>query len=111
MKKRRDVVFESLSKLVSFAALVLATGIILLIGYSLYSTADGFSNQIHDFCGWSTNGECIYDSDCIVGGCSNQICQPKDEPSLITTCEWKDCYNASRYGLSCKCIDGKCQWS
>jgi len=63
------------------------------------------------FCGWSTNGNCIHDSDCIVSGCSNQLCQSRDEGSIVTTCEWRDCYDAKKYGLNCKCVEGKCQWS
>ncbi|MCK4529404.1 eight-cysteine-cluster domain-containing protein [candidate division WOR-3 bacterium] len=64
-----------------------------------------------DFCGWSTDGKCSSDSDCIVGGCSAQVCQSKYEKSIITTCEWRDCYNAKEYNLKCKCVKGGCQWS
>ncbi len=64
-----------------------------------------------DFCGWSTYGNCSSDSDCITGGCSGQVCQSKYEETVITTCEWRDCFDAGKYGLGCRCIDGKCQWS
>lgn len=63
-----------------------------------------------EFCGISTNGQCFEDSDCIVGGCSNQVCQSKNEEPIITNCEWKDCYRSVDYGVECKCLDGKCQW-
>lgn len=63
------------------------------------------------FCGSSTNGKCSSDSDCLAGGCSGQVCQSKNEESIITTCEWRDCYSAKKYDLKCKCIDTKCQWS
>ena len=63
------------------------------------------------FCGWSTYGECSSDSDCILDGCSAQVCQSKYEEPVATTCEWRDCYNAKMYGLKCRCIDGRCQWS
>lgn len=67
-------------------------------------------SQLPDFCGWSTYGKCSSDSDCIVGGCSGQVCQSRYEKSIVTTCEWKICYNAKLYHLECKCVEGKCQW-
>jgi len=63
-----------------------------------------------EFCGTSTNGQCAVDSDCIEGGCSGQVCQSKNEEPVITTCEYRDCYNAENYGKVCGCIDNKCQW-
>ncbi len=62
------------------------------------------------FCGWSSYGECVNDSDCRRGGCSKQVCESKNE-GVITTCEWKDCYDAKKYGKKCQCIKGKCQWA
>ena len=62
------------------------------------------------FCGWSTYGKCSNDKDCIIDGCSAQVCRSKLENQIITTCEWIDCYDANKYGVECKCIDGKCQW-
>jgi eight-cysteine-cluster-containing protein len=66
---------------------------------------------LEEFCGWSTYGNCSSDSDCTAGGCSGQVCQSKYEEPVITTCEWRDCFDASKYGLKCRCIDGRCQWS
>jgi eight-cysteine-cluster-containing protein len=63
------------------------------------------------FCGRSTYGYCLADSDCIRGGCSDRICQSKNEMILITTCEEKGCYNADAYDLNCECINYKCQWT
>ncbi len=63
------------------------------------------------FCGWSTYGSCSSDSDCIRGGCSGQVCQSRYEETIVTTCEWRDCYNAEKYGLRCRCVDGRCMWS
>jgi len=62
------------------------------------------------FCGWSTNGSCSSDEDCIAGGCSGQVCQSQGEEPVITTCEYRDCYNGANYGVSCGCADGKCRW-
>lgn len=63
------------------------------------------------FCGSSTYGSCSSDDDCIPGGCSGQVCQSKNEESIITTCEWRDCYDNEKYGLECKCLENKCQWA
>jgi eight-cysteine-cluster-containing protein len=62
------------------------------------------------FCGRSTNGTCSSDEDCLAGGCSGQVCQSKDEEPVITTCEYRDCYNAQAYDLTCGCLNKKCQW-
>jgi len=66
---------------------------------------------IEEFCGTSTYGNCVSNSDCVKDGCSSQVCRSKNEKSIVTTCEYKDCYNAQSYGLGCKCVDKKCQWS
>ncbi len=61
------------------------------------------------FCGWSTYGKCNSDEDCMRSGCSGQVCQSKFEEPIITTCEWLDCYDAMKFNVACKCVDGKCQ--
>jgi eight-cysteine-cluster-containing protein len=63
------------------------------------------------FCGWSTNASCNSDAGCKTGGCSSQVCISLAQFSMITTCEWRDCYDASAYGLECRCVDGTCQWT
>jgi len=62
------------------------------------------------FCGTSTNGPCSDDSGCIIGGCSGQVCQSKSEPPVVTTCEYKSCYDKIGYGVSCRCVDNECRW-
>ena len=62
------------------------------------------------FCGRLSYGKCNSDGDCVRAGCSGQICQSRLEKSVITTCEWLECYDTNKYGVACKCIDGKCQW-
>jgi len=64
-----------------------------------------------NFCGRSTYGKCDSNSDCIVGGCSGQICQAKSEEPIVSTCEYTDCYNAETYNLECQCVEKKCQWN
>ncbi len=73
-------------------------------------TLETVSKNVY-FCGKSTYGSCETDSDCVKGGCSNQVCQSKNEESEVTTCEWKDCYNSTRKGLNCVCIKNKCMWN
>jgi eight-cysteine-cluster-containing protein len=68
-------------------------------------------SKTEDFCGWSTNGQCSLDSDCQSAGCSGQVCQSKSEEPILTTCEWRECYDKTKYGLTCKCVENKCQWS
>lgn len=61
------------------------------------------------FCGWSTYASCSKDSDCQAGGCSGQVCERIGEGTM-TTCEFKECYVAENYNLTCQCINNKCQW-
>lgn len=67
-------------------------------------------NAQKEFCGVSTYGNCSSDSDCVIGGCSAQVCQSKNEEPVVTTCEYKDCYKSADYGLKCGCLTKKCQW-
>jgi eight-cysteine-cluster-containing protein len=62
------------------------------------------------FCGWSTNASCSIDSDCVIGGCSGQVCQSASEKPIITSCEYSACYDANAYGKGCGCSEGKCRW-
>jgi eight-cysteine-cluster-containing protein len=82
----------------------------LTVRYGVVIGAD-VAYRKEPFCGASTRGECAFDDDCKTGGCSGQVCQSAKEASLITTCEWKACYNSARYKLSCKCVDGECLWA
>ena len=53
--------------------------------------------------------ECTTDADCVVSGCSGQICAA--EP-MISTCEWRPEYAC--YGeptTSCGCNNGTCGWA
>ncbi len=63
------------------------------------------------FCGWSTGGRCSSDSECYVSGCSAQVCQSVHEKPVITTCEVRPCYDSAKYGMACRCVDGKCMWT
>lgn len=80
------------------------------IGAEFAELFDDADDGVSGFCGWSTYGKCSSDVDCRSGGCSDQVCQSVHEEPVITTCEWKDCYNSGEYGLYCGCVDGMCQW-
>jgi eight-cysteine-cluster-containing protein len=95
--------------------------VIVVVGFFLFGQAkktpgdelppeNGEINLIEEFCGFSTYSACLVDEDCRIGGCSGQVCQARDEESAITTCEYRTCYNADRYQMSCLCFAGQCQW-
>ncbi len=62
------------------------------------------------FCGYSTGGSCGSGVGCVVDGCSSQVCRSAAEQPVATTCEYRACYDAGAYGLSCSCTNSKCQW-
>ncbi|MCB9803193.1 eight-cysteine-cluster domain-containing protein [Candidatus Nomurabacteria bacterium] len=66
--------------------------------------------QNKDFCGTSTFGFCQQEADCIVAGCSGQICGSRFEEKMSSDCQWKECYDKTDYGLVCGCLKQKCQW-
>ncbi|CAD5245271.1 CGP-CTERM-anchored Cys-rich protein [Thermococcus camini] len=55
-------------------------------------------------------GECTSDGDCATGGCSGEVCAPREEASkIVTPCvyrPWYDCLSLT----SCGCVDGLCTW-
>ena len=54
--------------------------------------------------------QCENDFDCTTSGCSGQICQNKNEPGAVTTCEYSPefgCYKSS----ACQCNNGQCTWN
>jgi eight-cysteine-cluster-containing protein len=63
-----------------------------------------------EFCGVSSSGPCKDNSECKAGGCSGQVCYAASEGEPITTCEYRDCYNAKAFRVECRCVDDKCQW-
>ncbi|WP_461867126.1 CGP-CTERM-anchored Cys-rich protein [Thermococcus sp.] len=54
--------------------------------------------------------ECSTDSDCATGGCSGEVCAPKDEAgNIVTPCiyaAWYDCLKLT----TCGCVNGICTW-
>lgn len=54
--------------------------------------------------------ECTSDSDCATGGCSGEICAPKEEArEIVSPCvyaQWYDCLKLT----SCGCVNGTCSW-
>ncbi|MEM2176186.1 MAG: eight-cysteine-cluster domain-containing protein [Archaeoglobaceae archaeon] len=66
-------------------------------------------SNFEGFCGWSTFSKCKSDADCKAGGCSAQVCMGVNE-EIVTTCEYRECYNSILYGVGCRCVNGACQW-
>lgn len=92
-----------------------AFSIILLILYTIVSNElpppSPSIIEGEGFCGFSTYGRCTKNDDCIKDGCSGQVCRSIYEERIITTCEWRECYDASKYGLSCRCVNRVCAWA
>ena len=86
---------------------LLLTGMVFLLGCepSVPDGNDGLdSEDVSD-----DAVECATATDCVVGGCSGTVCQPKDAEPIFTTCEYKDEY-ACFEAIDCGCVAGKCQW-
>lgn len=62
------------------------------------------------FCGTSVKDACSSNTDCKVGGCSSQVCGASADTAM-TTCEYRDCFKAMDYALTCKCVSSQCQWA
>lgn len=99
--------------LVALGAVVIVGGWLIFRGSEVANAPSERGGNVADaaFCGISTFGACAADSDCTVTGCSSQVCQSADEGEQITTCEWRACYDAAAYGLSCRCAGKTCQWA
>ena len=78
--------------------------------YCEHGCRNGRCLEKEEFCGSSTYAPCGTDDDCEPGGCSGQLCMGVNE-DMGTTCEYRDCYNAESFGMTCGCHNGKCQWS
>ncbi len=52
--------------------------------------------------------ECVTDADCMVTGCSGQVCSAE---ATYTTCEWREEYACYRNFGSCGCNAGSCGWA
>lgn len=86
-------------------------------GEECYAAVGVCERNAEGVCGWTpTNelAECLADAenppDCIVGGCSGQLCgEPGDE--LGSTCEWEEeyaCY--TEVGVCERDAEGACGW-
>lgn len=96
------------SKKLIWGALVI---IVLLVGILYLHFRKTAFPITENFCGSSSFGKCALDKDCVAGGCSGQTCQSANEGADFSICEWRDCYDAKKYNLKCRCIENKCQWS
>lgn len=54
--------------------------------------------------------ECESDSDCATGGCSGEVCAPKEvAKEIVTPCVYREWYNCLRL-TQCGCYNGLCTW-
>ncbi len=81
----------------------------LIISIILIVLISGCIQQDQDIEQKTKIKECNIDFDCIIGGCSGQVCSPKSDGPIVTTCEWKEEYACYKL-TTCSCINGKCQW-
>ncbi len=52
--------------------------------------------------------ECVIDEQCMVSGCSSQLCLPEGS-DVVTTCEYLSEYGCYQEA-NCGCFENKCQW-
>ena len=82
--------------------ILLTIGIILLAGCTEHKVRPENKTK--------TDIECTLDSDCERGGCSSQLCLPKDkQTSVLTTCEFRPEYSCISL-TNCSCAENKCKW-
>ncbi|MDD5651163.1 MAG: eight-cysteine-cluster domain-containing protein [Candidatus Nanoarchaeia archaeon] len=90
-------------------------GCLIAAGYSWCEVKQqcirSWEENCGDFCGTSKLDSCNSNEDCVVGGCSSQICQSKDNEPSMSTCEYQSCYNPVSYNLTCKCVNSQCKWN
>jgi len=54
---------------------------------------------------------CASADDCVVGGCSSQLCMPASMGGIDSTCEWMEAYACYRDEYTqCGCFEGACGW-
>ena len=58
------------------------------------------------FIGCKPDKLCFKDEDCVVSGCSGEICANKP---MASPCLWKPEYECLKYS-ECKCINFQCDW-
>lgn len=61
-----------------------------------------------DLASWSAANPPVILPPCQAGGCSGQLCT--DDPSMATTCEWREEYACYKTATCARGTDGKCGW-
>jgi eight-cysteine-cluster-containing protein len=82
-------------------------GCLIAAGYSWCESKQKCLRIWEENC--TSDSECLTDDDCIIGGCSGTVCQSEDAEPVYTTCMYLPEYECYK-GISCGCIDGKCDW-
>jgi eight-cysteine-cluster-containing protein len=71
-----------------------------------FCQADGTCSATQPQC--NAPAECTTDADCVVTGCSGQVCAPE---AVFTTCEWREEYACYQQYGDCGCNNGTCGWA
>lgn len=53
----------------------------------------------------------ISQSDCIVGGCSGELCVDKKGGDIASPCIWSEAFACVKYSTCARQQDGKCGWT
>jgi hypothetical protein len=65
----------------------------------------GDRNVAEGQCIRNSDDECTTDADCVAGGCGGELCHNPAAGGGFSTC---DCTSPS--GVSCGCVNGRCNW-
>lgn len=82
--------------------------IVFTSGCTFKETFEYCSEDQHH--GFSTNGTCYSNNDCITDGCNGEICRSKSEEPIDSICVYDPPYPKD-LGCGCRCVDNKCMWA
>ena len=82
--------------------------VVIILGATLLT----FLNKPIESENKTVSGQCSLDSDCVIAGCSSQLCVPKSLADIVTTCDYRPEYSCLR-ATTCGCdtIANKCRWN
>ncbi len=94
---------------------ILITGINTIPQRVVFVNYDGKTSElpleVSEFCGTSTFGKCRSDEDRVITGCSREVCASRYEEQVYSPCIQRNCYDYKKYGVSCRCVLGRCMWA
>lgn len=69
------------------------------------------TKEDQEYYGFSTNGFCETDGDCLISGCNGEICHSKTEDTMVSICIVPLRPTPKQLGYDCKCLEEECKWS